>query len=107
MKNIIKRTETLLDIMQYMERPILKNRFEIFYNEDNDDMNALVILSKDDESAQLLRMYAKISETPAPEEIQIIFDTPENRIAFLEGSAIDDFANSLKDFFKVLRTFKV
>lgn len=104
MKNNIDRTETILDIMQYMQRPILKDRFEIFYENEDD---TLVILAKDDDSIKLLNIYASVDETPVPEEIQAIFDTPEDRIVFLRGSAIDSFEKSLIEFYQVLRTFKV
>lgn len=98
MKNNVDRTDTILDIMQYMNRPLLKDRFEIFYND------GLVIISKDEDSIKLLNMYATIQETPVPDEIQSIFNTPKERMVFLKGSDIDLFEKSLIVSYQALRT---
>lgn len=104
MKKHRNRTNTILDIMQYMDAPIFDNKYEIFYN---DDIDSLVILAKDQDSILLLHMYALCEDTPAPTEVQTIFDMPQNRVVFLPGSKLEQFADSLVEFLLMLGTFKV
>lgn len=98
----MKRLETVSNIMSCLDAPIFKNRFDVFYYE---DIDSLSILARDCESMELLCMYAHFESNPAPAEIQAIFDTPENKVVFIKGSDIDSFANSLSDFFMILRFF--
>ena len=104
MKKNTNRTDTILDIMSYMDAPIFKDKFEVFYN---DDIDSLVLLAKNIDCMHLLFMYAYFEDSPAPEEIQIIFSVPENRVVFIQGSDIENFANSLIEFLMFLRVFKV
>ena len=105
MKKHINRTDTVLDIMHYMDAPIFKNKYEIFYN---NDIDSLVILAKDQDSILLLHMYGLCEDSPAPAEIQTIFNMPQCRIVFLPGSKLDQFADSLIEFLLMLgRFFKV
>ena len=102
MKKNINRTDTVLDIMHYMDAPIFDNKYEIFYN---DDIDSLVILAKDQDSIILLHMYALCEDTPAPAGIQTIFDMPQSRVVFLPGSKLEQFADSLVEFLFMLGRF--
>jgi len=99
MRKHINRIDTVLDIMHYMDAPIFSNKYEIFYN---DDIDSLVILAKDHDSFMLLHMYAFCEDSPAPAEIQTVFDVPQSRIVFLPGSKLDQFADSLIEFLLML-----
>jgi hypothetical protein len=102
MKKHINRTDTVLDIMHYMDAPIFQNKYEIFYN---DDIDSLVILAKDQDSIMLLHMYALCEDSPASAEIQSVFDIPHSRIVFLPGCKLDQFADSLVEFLLMLGRF--
>ena len=84
-----------------MNRPLLRDRFEIFYN---DYCDTLVIIGKDDDSIKLLSMYAIIEKVSTSKEIQAIFNVPRERSVFLKEGSIDLFEKSLKEFYQVLRT---
>ena len=99
MKKNIDRTDTVLDIMHYMDAPIFDNKFETFYN---DDIDSLVLLAKNQDSVMLLHMYAFCEDTPAPAEIQSVFDVPQSRVVFLPGSKLEQFADSLVEFLLML-----
>jgi len=99
MKKHINRTDTILDIMHYMDAPIFKNKFDIFYS---DEIDSLVLLADDQNSVSLLHMYALCEDMPAPQEIQSVFDIPHSRIVFLPGSKLDQFADSLIEFLLML-----
>lgn len=99
MKKNTNRTDTILDIMSYLDAPIFKDKFEVFYN---DDIDSLVILAKDQDSIILLHMYALCEDSPAPAEIQTIFDMPQSRVVFLPGSKLEEFADSLVEFLLML-----
>jgi len=47
-------------------------------------------------------MYAFCEDSPAPAEIQTVFDVPQSRIVFLPGSKLDQFADSLIEFLLML-----
>jgi hypothetical protein len=104
MQKHINRIDTVLDIMHYMDAPILQNKFETFYN---DDIDSLVLLAKDQDSVMLLHMYAFCEDTPAPAEIQTVFDMPQSRVVFLSGSKLEEFADSRVEFLLMLRSFRV
>lgn len=97
-----ERLSAVLDIMTYLEEPVFKNRFEVFYN---DDIESMVIVAKDHDSFTLLHMYAYFEDNPVPDDIQIIFDSPENEVVFFKGDEIDDLAYSLMEFLFKLNLF--
>ena len=102
MSNKEERLGAVMDIMTYLEEPVFKNRYEVFYN---DDIDSMVIVAKDHDSFTLLHMYAYFEDNPVPDDIQIIFNTPENEVIFFKGDEIDDLAFSLMEFLLVLSLF--
>jgi len=101
MKKNINRNDVVFDIIHYLDAPIFDNKYEIFYNE---DIDSLVILAQDQDSILLLHMYGLCEDTPAPAEIQTIFDIPQSRIVFLPGSKLEQFADSLLEFLLMLES---
>lgn len=86
------RIQTFNEITRYLEAPLFNEMFAAYCDFKNDDM---VIVADNPDHIKLLCFYADVLGSSIPQVVLKSCDVPGNCMIYIQGRAIERFADSL------------
>jgi hypothetical protein len=86
------RIQTFNEITHYLEAPLFNDMFDAYCDFKKDDM---VIVADNPDHIRLLYSYADVLGSAIPQDVLKSCDVPGNCILYIQGRAIERFADSL------------
>jgi hypothetical protein len=87
-----KRMKTFMEILHYLGAPVFDSMYDAYYDVESDE---LVIQADNPVHIKLLCFYADVLGSAIPQDVLKSCDVSENCILYIQGRAIERFADSL------------